>query len=81
MVEVVEKDGLRRIRQSARAIDDGSKAILAQIFASDELREYRCPNCDRLLFKGALASGSYVETKCRNGFCRKRDIKVRFSVA
>ena len=31
----------------------------------EEIKEFRCPSCNRLLFKGDLTPASHVEIKCR----------------
>lgn len=31
---------------------------------TEDIREYRCPACRRLLFKGKLASGTVIEIMC-----------------
>ena len=33
-------------------------------------REFRCPFCGKLLFKGVMKPGSLVETKCTRRQCR-----------
>jgi hypothetical protein len=48
---------------------------------TEELREYRCTKCDRLLFKARLTAGSAVEIMCHNKWCRDRKRKALFSMA
>jgi phage FluMu protein Com len=39
--------------------------------------EFRCPYCEKLLFKGGLRSGSSLEIMCSRPRCR-RIIKIRY---
>jgi len=80
MVKDPPRIGGRKLRMSARVEDPGYESHVLPVDAN-EMREYRCPSCDRLMFKARLVPGSMVETMCHNKWCRDKKRKAVFSVA
>lgn len=38
---------------------------------SSIIRDYRCPYCNRLLFKGKIRGDFFIQTKCPRNTCGK----------